>query len=186
MQANFSCFLLLWVKTGIVYDWLQTTGKLHQKSGGTPKKETVSCHFFCSSNSRTIHPCTIRYSKHGQHTLWLLHPYRCQRAYWAPLLMLGRWTLSSIPISSQWCRRTNSMVCLVRTQTHISNTSSNCATQLSSRMLHLRALGSACFPSPSWGRQNSGFTKKRKLLSHETNVPWRSLPNFSPWAKLMS
>jgi hypothetical protein len=76
MQANFACFLLLWMKTGIVHVWLRPTEQLCWQSGGTPKEEIVSCHFFfChSSDNRTKRTRTIRYSKHGQDTPRLFHP----------------------------------------------------------------------------------------------------------------
>ena len=42
MQANSACFLPVVDENRIVYDRLQTTKKLYQKSGCTPKEETVS------------------------------------------------------------------------------------------------------------------------------------------------
>ena len=45
------------------------------------------------------------------------------------------------------------------------------------------ASGSVCFPSPSWGRRNNGFTRTRKLLTHGANAPRHSSPNSFPWAK---
>jgi hypothetical protein len=91
----------------------------------------------------------------------------------------------SIPVSSWWCKQINSMVCLVRTRTRISNTSSSCVTRLSSKTSHLRASGSAYFPSPSRGRRSSGATRKMKLSRRGTNVPRCSSSNSSPWTKPM-
>jgi hypothetical protein len=56
---------------------------------------------------------------------------------------------------------------------------------LSSRTSHLSASVSACFPSPSWGRRSSGCTRTRKLSRCRTNVPQRSSPSSSLWAKPM-
>jgi hypothetical protein len=45
------------------------------------------------------------------------------------------------------------------------------------------AFDSVCFPSPSWGRQNSDFTRTTKPSTCGTNVPWCSSQNSSRWAK---
>ena len=42
------------------------------------------------------------------------------------------------------------------------------------------ASGSVCFPSPSWGRRNNGFTRKRKQSTRGTNVLRRSSRSFFP------
>ena len=61
-----------------------------------------------------------------------------------------------------------------RMQVHTCNTSLIYAKQSSSKTSHQLALGSVYFPSPSWGRRNSGSIRKRKQSVHGTNVPQHS------------
>jgi len=97
-----------------------------------------------------------------------------------PQSTLGMETSSFALAYSRWCRQTSSMICQGRTQTCIYRTSLSCAKPSSSRMSHLKASSSACFPSLSRGRQCNGSTRARKLSTRGTNVPRCSLRNFSP------
>jgi len=97
-----------------------------------------------------------------------------------PQPTLGMETSSFALVYSRWCRQTSSVVFHVRTQMRIYITSLSYAKPSSSRMSHLKAPSSACFPSPSRGRRSSGSTRARKLSTHGTNVPRCSSRNFSP------
>jgi hypothetical protein len=88
-------------------------------------------------------------------------------------------------LQSPWCRLVHSVDYRVWTPTLTYNTSLNCVTPSSSKTSHLRLPGSICFPSLSWGRQNSGSTRTGKLLIHGANAPLRSSLSSSLWAKLM-
>ena len=117
---------------------------------------------------------------------------RSLRDYSTPLLpmcplgpqsTLGMETSSFALAYLRWCRQTSFVVCQVRTQTRIYRTSLSYEKPSSSRMSHLKASSSACFPSPSRGRRSNGSTRARKLSNTWDKCFAAFLVKFCPMSK---